>query len=297
MRFITFHADGYSRAGVLLGSGSQADDIVCDLSCKYMRPSLDGIEPTLMDFLRAGLENVERSITSHGLKTESYRRLASVKLEAPLSEPRKFFALAFNHRDAVIERGIAEPSKPVFFFKSPKTIIGPSDTVMLPENIGGVTYEAELAIFIGKAGFQISEVGALDHVAGATIFNDISATELIRKEGTFERGKNFPTFGPMGPYLASRSEIKSFLDMKITFEMDGKLLQSGSTKNLIFDIPKIISYLSFIEPLEPGDIIATGTPAGVASTYTPPSWLRPGSTMKASVDGLGILVNPVQGLC
>jgi 2,4-diketo-3-deoxy-L-fuconate hydrolase len=293
MRFVTFRHAGVARAGVLVGDADDPQDRVFDLSAPVMRDALGGLQPDIACLLAAGLEPVAAAIASHGLRAEAALALDEVQLLAPLPAPRRIYALAFNYRDAVRERGMDEPAEPVLFMKQPATVIGPHEPVVLPAGVGGVTYESELAVFIGRAGQDIDAADAMSHVAGACVFNDVSASELIRKDKGFERGKNLPTFGPFGPFLATLDELGDLHALDVRFERNGERLQSGTTADLIFDIPALVCHLSRGNRLEPGDVIATGTPAGVAAMRSPPAWLRPGDTMRASVAGLGTLTNPV----
>lgn len=228
-----------------------------------------------------------------GLKEEAGLRLSQVELLAPLAAPARIFALAFNYRDAVAERGMSPPAQPVLFMKQPSTVVGPGAAIALPPDIGGVTYEVELAAVIGVRAHQVSRQDALAHVAGYMVFNDISASEMIRRDGSFERGKNLPTFGPFGPFFATADEIGDPHRLRLTLDVDGDRLQDGTTAEMLFGVADLIAILSKDRALEPGDIIATGTPAGVAGMHKPPAWLKPGSRVAASVEGLGTLANRI----
>lgn len=293
MRFVTFILDGRPRAGVLVGDASSPNDAVFDLAADCMAPALGSVEPQVGRLISAGLDEVAVSIDRHGLRDEARRLLGDVSLLAPIPRPRRIIGIAHNYRDAIRERGIEPPAAPVVFIKHPETVVGPNVPVALPAGIGGVTYEAELAVVIGRAGRNIPVAEALAHVVGAATFNDISASELIRKDGNFERGKNFPTFGPLGPYLATVDELGDLQQLAVRFEMDGAILQDSNTSQMLFSVAELVSILSREASLEVGDLIATGTPAGVAPVRKPPTWLRPGATMRASVEGLGELSNPI----
>ncbi|MCK1643047.1 fumarylacetoacetate hydrolase family protein [Bradyrhizobium sp. 157] len=242
---------------------------------------------------RSGLPGAVESIRVHGLAEDAKLPISSVTLTAPLPEPRRIFGIAHNYRDALAERGMAPPEKPVLFVKAPRTITGAGQAVVLPTGIGGVTYEAELAAVIGTRAENVGKDRALDHVVAYGCFNDISASEIIKADGHFDRGKNFATFAPFGPYLASRDEVKDPHVLAVSLKVDGRTLQSGSTRDMLFDVADLVSYLSALQALEPGDIIATGTPAGVAALHKPPAWLKPGSTVEVEVEGLGRLQNPI----
>jgi len=293
VRFVTFSKDGVARAGVLVGDAASAADSVFDLAADGMQAALGGIEPQVSSLVAAGLDRVTEALAQHGLHETARLRLSEVSLLAPIPRPRRIIGIAHNYRDAIRERGIEPPGAPVVFIKKPDTVIGPNVPVVLPAGIGGVTYEAELAVVIGKRGRSIPVDRALSHVVAAAAFNDVSASELIKKDGNFDRGKNFPTFGPFGPYLATVDEVGQLQQLAIRFEMDGVTLQDSNTVQMLFSIAELIAFLSRDEALEVGDIIATGTPAGVAPVRKPPTWLRPGGSMSVSVQALGTLTNPI----
>jgi 2,4-diketo-3-deoxy-L-fuconate hydrolase len=258
-----------------------------------MRGALRGTAPQMLALIEAGLAGAVVRIGAHGLAQEAKLPVSSITLTAPLPEPRRIFGIAHNYRDALAERGMAPPDKPVLFMKAPRTITGTGQALVLPAGIGGVTYEAELAAVIGTRAEKVSKDRALDHVVAYGCFNDISASEIIKADGHFDRGKNFATFGPFGPYLASRDEVKDPHALSVSLKVDGRMLQSGSARDMLFDVADLVSYLSGLQALEPGDIIATGTPAGVAALHKPPAWLKPGSTVEVEVEGLGRLQNPI----
>ena len=293
MKFVSFSEQGFVRAGVLLGDGSAESDEVVDLAHPSMRAALQGTPPQMLALIEAGLPDAVIRIGAHGLAEDAKLTLSSVTLMAPLPAPRRIFGIAHNYRDALAERGMAPPEKPVLFMKALRTITGAGQAIILPAGIGGVTYEAELAAVIGTRAEEVSRDRALDHVVAYGCFNDISASEVIKADGHFDRGKNFATFGPFGPYLASRDEVKDPHALAVSLKVDGRLLQSGSTRDMLFDVADLVSYLSAQQALEPGAIIATGTPAGVAALHKPPAWLKPGSTVEVEVEGLGRLQNPI----
>jgi len=293
MKFVTFTQAGETRAGILIGDGSGATDVIVDLSHPAMRTALRGAQPQMQALLGAGLSEIVDAITRHGLAEAAKLPIASVGLEAPLPKPQRIFGIAHNYRDALAERGMTPPEKPVLFMKASHTIAASGQAVVLPPGIGGVTYEAELAAVIGTRAENVGKARALDHVAGYACFNDISASEIIKADGHFDRGKNFATFGPFGPFLASRDEVPDPQALQVSLTVDGKTLQSGSTRDMLFGVAELMSYLSHQTVLEPGDIIATGTPAGVAALHKPPAWLKPGSTVAMQVQGLGRLVNSI----
>jgi 2,4-diketo-3-deoxy-L-fuconate hydrolase len=293
MKFVTFSEQGSSRAGVLLGNSIDGTDMIVDLAHPAMRESLGGAAPQMQALIEAGLPRVVERIRMHGLAMAARLWRDAITLMAPLPAPRRIFGIAHNYRDALAERGMAPPEKPVLFMKAPRSIIGPEQSIVLPRTIGGVTYEAELAAVIGTRAENVSKERALDHVVAYGCFNDVSASEIIKADGHFDRGKNYPTFGPFGPYLAFRDEVPDPRALAVTLKVDGRMLQSGSTANMLFDVADLVSHLSRQQVLEPGDIIATGTPAGVAGLHKPPAWLKPGSIVEVEVQGLGRLRNPI----
>ncbi|MFG3595286.1 fumarylacetoacetate hydrolase family protein [Bradyrhizobium sp. RDI18] len=293
MKFVSFSEQGFVRAGVLLGNGAGGNDQIVDLAHPSMRAALRGTAPQMLALIEAGLPGAVESIRVHGLAEAAKLPITSVTLTAPLPEPRRIFGIAHNYRDALAERGMPPPDKPVLFMKAPRTITGTGQPVVLPAGIGSVTYEAELAAVIGTRAECIGKDRALDHVVAYGCFNDISASAIIKADGHFDRGKNFATFGPFGPYLASRDEVKDPHALAVSLKVDGRVLQSGSTRDMLFDVADLVSYLSGLQALEPGDIIATGTPAGVAALHKPPAWLKPGSTVEVEVESLGRLRNPI----
>ncbi|MEP9379225.1 fumarylacetoacetate hydrolase family protein [Aquabacter sp. CN5-332] len=293
MRFVTFRHEGVARAGVLQGDGSSAADILCDLAHPSMAGALGGVAPTVAGLIAAGLPDRAAAIAAHGLRDEAALWLSDVELLAPFIPPR-IYALAFNYKDALAERGMTAPEAPVLFMKQPSSVVGQGAPILLPPDIGGCTYEVEIAAVIGRRAERVSREDALSYVAAYTIFNDISASEMIKRDGGFVRGKNLPTFGPLGPFLATADEVGNPHGLALTLAVDGVVLQDGVSSNLVFDVADLVSYLSHREALEPGDVIATGTPAGVAGMRTPPAWLKPGTVVRASVQGLGALVNPIE---
>lgn len=292
MRFVSFRHAGEDRAGVLEGDGAGADDVVFDLAHPAMADALAGVAPHVHALIPAGLPEVVARIAAHGLSDAARLPVREVDLLAPYVPPR-IYALAFNYRDALAERGMAAPAEPVLFMKQASTVVGPGAPILLPPDIGGCTYEVEIAAIIGRRAQNVAREDALSHVVAYAVFNDISASEMIKRDGGFTRGKNLPTFGPLGPFLASADEIADPHALALSLDVDGTRLQEGVSADLVFDIADLVSRLSQAHTLEPGDVIATGTPAGVAGMRKPPAWLKPGSVVRARVEGLGTLVNPI----
>ena len=219
--------------------------------------------------------------------------LSQVQLHAPLLNPPRVFAIGLNYRDHAKESGMAIPTTPVVFFKLPTAIVGPGEPIVLPINSSQPDYEAEFAFVIGKGGYRIPASAWRDHVYGYTIVNDVSARDIQFASTQWSLSKSFPTFCPLGPAIVTADEIPDPHSLAIGLAIDGEVLQSSNTSELIFKTPELIEYLSSITPLLPGDIVSTGTPYGVGLGRTPKRWLRPGETVTVTVEGLGSLTNPV----
>jgi len=201
----------------------------------------------------------------------------------------KFICIGLNYRDHADETGAAYPEEPVVFIKATSAIVGPNDVVVIPRGSQKTDWEVELGVVIGTHAKYVSEAEALEHVAGYCVVNDLSEREFQLERGAqWDKGKGCDTFGPLGPYLVSRDEIDDVQNLRLWLEVDGKRYQDGSTSNMIFGVAELVSYLSHFMSLYPGDVISTGTPAGVGFGQKPvPVYLRPGQTMRLGVEGLG----------
>jgi ureidoglycolate lyase len=276
-------------AGVLLG------EQVVDLSHRACQRWMGDTPASMLALIDEGLPRWTQRLSDANFDADAMRPLSAVQLLAPIPRPGKVAGAAFNFTDALAERGMAHPAEPVTFIRSGSTVIGPGAAILIPPDVGNVGYEAELAAVIGKRALRVSRESAMDHVVGYMAHNDVSGSDLIKADGgNFVRGKNLPASSPFGPWLLTADEMPDPYDVSIRLEIDGRLLQNGSTRTMLFDIAQLISYLSYRMPLEPGDIIAAGTPAGVAAMHQPPAWLAPGNTVTIDVQRLGRLVNPVQ---
>jgi 2-keto-4-pentenoate hydratase/2-oxohepta-3-ene-1,7-dioic acid hydratase in catechol pathway len=219
--------------------------------------------------------------------------LSEVKLLAPIQRPNKIICIGLNYRDHAKESNLAVPETPTVFAKFATSVIGPGAPIVLPKASTKPDYEAELAVVIGKGGRHIPADLWEKHVFGYTILNDVSARDFQMATTQWMIGKTFDTFCPMGPAVVTADEIEDPHALAISLTIGGETLQSSNTSNLIFRIPQLIAYLSSVFTLEPGDIISTGTPAGVGFARTPPRYLRAGDEVRIQVEGLGELVNPV----
>jgi 2,4-diketo-3-deoxy-L-fuconate hydrolase len=289
MRFVTFAGpEGQPVAGFLRG------EQVVDLSHRSCAALLDGTPPTLQALLDRGLDRC-RPWADANIDADAMRRLASVRLLAPIPRPGKIVGAAYNFTDALAERQMAHPAEPVTFVRSGRTVIGPGEAILVPPDVGFVGYEAELAVVIGRTAMRVDREQALRCVAGYVAHNDVSGSGLIKSDGgNFVRGKNLPASAPLGPWIATHDEIRDPQDVRIRLDIDGRPLQDGSTRTMLFGVAELISWISHRMPLEPGDVVAAGTPAGVAAMHNPPAWLTPGTTVNVEVQGLGTLSNPVQ---
>src|SRR5436305_14422729 len=217
----------------------------------------------------------------------------TVKLAAPIARPPKIVCIGLNYRDHAEESNLPIPETPTVFAKFPTAVIGPGQPIVLPKNSTRPDYEAEFAVVIGKRGRHIPEDRWREHVFGYTILNDVSARDFQMATSQWVIGKTFDTFCPMGPAIVTVDEIDDPHNLSITLELSGDVLQSSNTKNLIFGVPQLIAYLSSVFTLEPGDVIATGTPGGVGFARKPPRYLKAGDQVRVRIEGLGELYNPV----
>lgn len=293
MRFVSFEHQGRARAGVLLPSdGTGQPERLIDGGHPARPGPLRGLEPTMMAWIESGLVELSRALKPITPDKACVLPLSAVRLLAPLPRPGKVVGAAFNYRDGLAVSNRPAPEEPVIFVKSHSTVVGPNVTIPL---IGGnqVTYEAELAAIIGRPALKVTRDEALTHVCGYAIFNDVSYTNMVREDGGFVRGKNQAATGPLGPWIVSADDIADPYDLRIELDVDGVTLQSSSTAQMLFRIDELIQYASERMPLDPGDIIATGTPAGVAANHKPAAWLRHEQRVTLRIQGLGELSNPI----
>lgn len=210
------------------------------------------------------------------------------RLGCPVKRPSKIVCIGLNYIDHAKETGATPPSEPVIFFKSTTAIIGPNDAVMIPRDSVKTDWEVELAIVIGKKASYVEEAESMEYVAGYCLHNDISEREFqLERSGTWDKGKGCDTFAPLGPCLVTKDEIIDVHNLRLWLILNGEKLQDGTTANLIFNVPFLVSYVSKFMTLLPGDIISTGTPAGVGLGMKPPVYLKPGDIMELGIDGLG----------
>jgi 2-keto-4-pentenoate hydratase/2-oxohepta-3-ene-1,7-dioic acid hydratase in catechol pathway len=280
MRFVTFESGGKGHPGLLM------NDLVVDLSAAGFSSILELIEAGA-----AGRAKAEAFAANAA--GENRRPLSSVRLLAPIPRPRKLICVGLNYRDHAAETGADIPSVPTIFNKFATAVIGPGDDIVLPKVSKSPDYEAEFAFVIGVGGRHIATEDWRKHMFGYTMVNDVSARDYQRATTQWLMGKTFDTFAPMGPWIVTADEISDPHNLDIQLEIDGEILQNSNTRELIFKIPELIAFLSSVFTLEPGDIVSTGTPAGVGVARKPQRFLRPGEEVTVRIRGIGELVNPV----
>jgi len=239
-------------------------------------------------------------INGDSINSESLKKIAAINLStlpivsndtrlgACVGNVGKFLCIGLNYSDHAAESGLPVPSEPILFSKATSAIVGPNDNVEIPRNSSETDWEVELGIIIGKKAKYINEDEAEDYIAGYCVVNDVSERAFqIKREGQWTKGKSCDTFGPTGPYLVTKDEIPDVQNLKMYLDVNGKRMQNGSTNTMIFSAKHIVYYLSQFMSLNPGDVIATGTPPGVGLGMKPPVFLNAGDTMKLGIEGLG----------
>jgi 2-keto-4-pentenoate hydratase/2-oxohepta-3-ene-1,7-dioic acid hydratase in catechol pathway len=250
---------------------------------------------------RPGGLDTARAAADHGagLDAELARRelvtpsFADVTLLAPLPSPPKIVCVARNYAEHAREAGLVVSEIPILFARFPATLLGPGAPIIAPTVSVELDWEGELAVVIGRGGRHIAREDAYDHVAGYSIFNDVTVRNYQFRVTQYTAGKNFSASGPFGPYLVLADEIPNPADLELVTEVSGVEMQRASTSDMIFDIPALIEHISEFIDLEPGDVIATGTPAGVGFKREPPRFLAAGDVVRVTISGLGTLENPV----
>ena len=212
----------------------------------------------------------------------------------PIERPQKIVCVGLNYRDHAEEQGVDLPERPILFAKWPNTLIGPGEPIVVPAISEQVDYEAELGVVIGERVKGVSTENALEAVAGYVCVNDVSARDLQFADGQWVRGKSPDTFCPVGPRLVPRDEIPDPQALRIRALLNGEALQDSTTANMVFGVAEIVAFVSQAITLDPGDLIATGTPAGVGAFRKPPVFMKPGDEITIEIDGVGALTNPVR---
>ncbi|MEJ6980849.1 fumarylacetoacetate hydrolase family protein [Pedobacter sp. P351] len=256
---------------------------------------IDGVYYDLSAF---GEDFNEAFFESDGLsRLENYLEMNQGKLQeipsgsrigSPVARPSKIVCIGLNYADHALETGAPIPPEPVLFMKSTTALVGPFDNIVIPKNSVKTDWEVELAFVIGKKASYVEESEAMDYVAGYCLHNDVSERAFqLERNGTWDKGKGCDTFAPIGPFMATKDEIADPDNLRLWLNVNGEKMQDGNTKTFIFKIPFLVSYLSQFMTLLPGDIISTGTPAGVGLGFKPPVYLKPGDIVELGIDGLG----------
>ncbi len=276
MKLLRYGPVGQEKPGVLDAQGR-----VRDLSTVLPDLAGDALLPASLARLKA--LDIDSLPLVPGVPQQDLR------LGACVGQVGKFLGIGLNYADHAAEAGMAVPPEPVVFTKWTSCICGPDDAVQLPRGSVKTDWEVELGVVIGQGGRYIAEADALNHVAGYCVVNDVSEREYqLERAGTWDKGKGFDTFGPIGPWLVTADEVPNPQALKLWLELDGQLRQNGSTATMVYGVAFLVSYLSRFTTLQPGDVITTGTPPGVGMGHKPPMYLRAGQTMRLGVEGLGV---------
>jgi 2,4-diketo-3-deoxy-L-fuconate hydrolase len=269
MKLLRFGPQGHERPGVL-----DAEGRVRDLS--GIIPDFD--PQTLAELPRLRLALMESLPLAN----------TGVRIGAPVARVGKIVCVGLNYSDHARETGQAIPSEPILFLKAPSSIVGPNDDVVLPPDANKGDWEVELGIVISREARYVSLASALDYVAGACVINDVSERSYqLERGGQWDKGKGCDTFCPIGPYLVTLDEIGRLDDLRLWCNVNGRIVQDGNTRTMIFDVPYLIHYISQFMSLQPGDIISTGTPPGVGMGMKPPRYLKENDLMELGIEGLG----------
>ena len=210
------------------------------------------------------------------------------RIGSPIARPSKILCIGLNYAKHAKETGAAIPTEPILFMKSTSSLTGPFDNIIIPKNSEKTDWEVELGVVIGKKASYVSEAEAMDYVAGYVLHNDVSERAFqLERGGTWDKGKGCDSFAPLGPWLVTKDEIPNPHKLRLWLSLNGKMMQDSNTDDLIFNIPQLISYSSQFMTLLPGDVISTGTPAGVGLGFSPNIYLKPGDVVELGIDGLG----------
>jgi acylpyruvate hydrolase len=284
MKLVSFELKGEQRVGLWLPEG------ILDLK------QLDASMPSDMISLLAEWQKYRPKLETLEQGVQVQEALVSpndVHVLAPIPRPCKLMAVGLNYRDHAAETGAQLPSSPIFFAKAASAALGPYDPIVIPRITHQVDYEAELALVIGRKGRHISEASALEHVAGYMAFNDVSARDMQFGDRQWFRGKSCDTFAPMGPWIVTADEVADPQRLDIELRLNGQVMQRSNTSQMVFSIAQLISFISQAMTLEPGDVIATGTPSGVGYVRKPPVFLQAGDIVEVQIQGVGTIRNPV----
>lgn len=313
MKLLSIRVDGQNRAGILIGEEvldvtdffeileSKGEWIEADADRAQFQ-HIEGAYRDAIDLCRRGSKWLSEIISKLDCTPTlvgelrangTLKPLSSVKLNAPVIAPGKILAVGLNYAAHAAEQNVAPPESPLIFSKCVTALVGAGDEINLPRISEMIDYEAELAVVIGTEAKSVSAERAMDHVAGYTIMNDVTARDLQRREKQWVRGKGLDTFAPCGPWLVTRDEITDPHSLSIELRVNGEVRQRSNTDDLIFKVPQLIEFISQDLTLRPGDIITTGTPSGVGVFMKPPVFLRGGDEVAISIERIGTLRNRV----
>jgi 2,4-diketo-3-deoxy-L-fuconate hydrolase len=274
MKLIRFGASGQEKPGVQLKDGMRIDASALGTDYNEEFFASDGLGK-LEAWLRAGVASAPKVPPN-------------VRLGAPVCRPSKIICIGLNYRDHAAETKAEPPKEPVLFFKATTSLVGPNDDLVRPKNSTKVDWEVELAVVIGKKAQYVSKENALRYVAGYALHNDYSERQFqLERGGQWVKGKSADTFAPLGPYLATPDEVPDAGQLKMWLKVNGEMRQNSSTSNMIFDVATLVSYVSQFMTLLPGDVISTGTPAGVGMGMNPQVFLKAGDVVELGIEGLG----------
>ena len=274
MKLIRFGDNGQEKPGVQLADGSRID---------VSRAVSDYDEAF---FASNGLSLLADWVASNASSAPQIGD--SVRLGAPFARPSKIVCIGLNYTDHAHEAGLKIPKEPILFFKATSAIVGPNDNMVIPKNSKKTDWEVELGIVMEKRTSYVSKEEAFDYIAGYVLHNDYSEREFqAERGGQWVKGKSCDTFAPLGPFMATKDEIEDVGNLDMWLKVNGEFKQQGNTGNMIFDVPTVVSYISQFMTLLPGDVISTGTPAGVGLGFDPPQYLSPGDEVELGIAGLG----------
>jgi len=298
LKIVSFtYRDTTARAGALLESGASVLDFTSPAAA-IPQPaySLEAFD------LAGSFQREARSLHQRAQEERERARLRAagavlarkdVQLLAPVPRPGKILCIGLNYKDHAAESNSALPERPLLFSKFSTCVLAPGGTIRIPRGSSNLDYEAELGVVIGRRAARVPAGRAMEHVLGYVNFNDVSARDFQFKDGQWQRGKSCDTFAPFGEYIATTDEIPDPHRLRIRLRLNGKTMQDSNTDQLIFGVPQLVESLSEHVTLEPGDLIATGTPPGVGFARKPPVWMQPGDRVEVEIEGLGVLANVV----
>jgi len=310
MRLATISVEGNERIAAVINEEyidlNKAGELYFESKGQYRAKQLAEayIPPNMVGFLQGGeeskriaqesIEFVQSNDFSEQDKRNLYYTGQNVKLESPIQKPEKIVCVGLNYREHIQEMGREMPTIPVVFAKYNNTIIAPGDPILVPKVSECLDHEAEFVVVIGKKGKYISEENAMDYVAGFTIGNEATIRDFQKRTKEWLQGKTFDTTLPLGPHLVTKEDLPNYDNLNLRLTLNEEERQSSNTGNLVFTVPYLVSFLSEIMTLEPGDIICTGTPGGVGQARNPQSWMKEGDVVRVEIEGLGVLENPIK---